>query len=60
MFAQIAHCGWQLAATDEYIQIRLGGDYFSQFPEKQPELLSSALETVVTCGRHLLAARQGI
>jgi hypothetical protein len=60
MFAQIAHCGWQVAATDEYIQIRLGGDYFSQFPEQQPELLSSALETAVMCGRHLLEARQRV
>ncbi|HJZ79732.1 MAG TPA: hypothetical protein VKD91_05285 [Pyrinomonadaceae bacterium] len=59
MFAQVAQCGWQLSATDEYVQIRLGGDYFSQFPERQPELLSSALETVVMCGRHLLAARRG-
>ena len=60
MFAQVAHCGWQLGATDEYIQIRLGGDYFSQFPEKQPELLASALDTAVRCGRQLLAARQSV
>ena len=59
-FAQVAQSGWQLSATDDYVQIRLGGDYFSQFPEKQPELLSSALEIVVMCGRHLLAARQSI
>jgi hypothetical protein len=60
LFAQVAQSGWQLSATDEYVQIRLGGDYWSQFPEKQPGLLSSALETSVQCGRHLLAAQRGI
>ena len=56
-FAQVAHSGWQLAVTDDFVQIRLGGDYFSQFPEKQPGLLPAALDTVVTCGQQLLAAR---
>jgi len=60
MFTQVAQSGWQLSATDDYVQIRLGGDYFSQFPEKQPELLSSALETAVMCGRQLLAARRNM
>ena len=55
--AQVAQSGWQLAVTDDFVQIRLGGDYFSQFPEKQPGLLPAALETTVMCGRQLLAAR---
>jgi hypothetical protein len=55
--AQVAQSGWQLAVTDDFVQIRLGGDYFSQFPEKQPGLLPAALDTVVMCGRQLLAAR---
>ena len=55
--AQVTQSGWQLAVTDDFVQIRLGGDYFSQFPEKQPGLLPAAVDTVVMCGQQLLGAR---
>ena len=56
-FAQVAQNGWQVAVTDDFVQVRLGGDYASQFPEKQPGLLPAALETAVMCAHQLQAAR---
>jgi hypothetical protein len=60
LFAQVAQSGWQLSATDDFVQVMLGGDYFSQHPEKNPEQLAAALDTVVACGRQLLAARRNV
>jgi hypothetical protein len=60
LFAKVAESGWRVSATDDYVQVILGGDYAWQFPEKEPERLSAALETAVMCGRHLLAARRNI
>ena len=59
-FAQVARNGWQVAVTDDFVQIRLGGDYASQFPEKQPGLLPTALQTAVMCARQLQGARAGL
>ena len=60
LFASAAQSGWQLSATDDFVEVRLGGDYFSQHPEKHPEQLAAALDTAVACGQQLLAARQHI
>lgn len=56
--AAVAQGGWKISATDEYVQIRLGGDYFSQFPERDPALLTAAVDTSVYCGRCLLDAQR--
>jgi hypothetical protein len=55
-FALVAQSGWQLSATDNYVQVRLGGDYGTQVPGKDP--LYAALDTVVHCGQRLLSARR--
>ena len=60
LFARVAQSGWQLSATDDFVEVRLGGDYFSQHPEKHPEQLAAALDTVVTCGQQVLAVRRNI
>jgi len=59
-FASAAQSGWKLSATDDFVEVILGGDYFSQHPEKHPEQLAAALDTVVAGGQQLLAARQNI
>jgi hypothetical protein len=40
------------------VQIKLGGDYNSQFPERNPALLTAAVETSVYCGQRLLDAER--
>jgi|GEM_PF-3593411 len=60
LFARTAQSGWQLSATDDFVEVTLGGDYFSQHPEKHPEQLAAALDTVVACGQQLLAAHRNI
>ncbi len=57
-FALVAQNGWKLSATDQHVQVRLGGDYNSQFPERDPVVLSTALDTIVHCGQRLLEARR--
>lgn len=59
-FAQVARNGWKVVVTDDFVQIRLGSDYASQFPEQQPGLLPAALETAVMCAHQLQAARSGV
>ena len=56
--ALVAQGGWKISATDQYVQIRLGGDYNSQFPERDPALLTAAVDTSVYCGRCLLDAQR--
>jgi hypothetical protein len=55
-FALVAQSGWQLSATDNYVQVRLGGDYGTQVAGKAQ--LYAALDTVVHCGQRLLSARR--
>ena len=56
--ALVAQGGWKVSATDQYVQIRLGGDYNSQFPERDPALLTAAVDASVYCGRCLLDAQR--
>ena len=58
--ALAAQSGWQLSVTDWFVQIRIGGDYSSQFTERNPALLHAALDTVVHCGQRLLEARRSL
>jgi len=53
----VAEGGWKISATDQYVQIRLGGDYNSEFPERDPALLTAAVDTTVYCGRCLIDAQ---
>jgi len=57
-FLLVAQAGWRLSATDHYVEVKLGGDYTSQFPEREPGLLSAALDTIVYCAHRLLAERR--
>jgi hypothetical protein len=60
LFARAAQSGWQLSATDDFVQVLLGGNYFSQHPERQPEQLAAALDIVVACGQQLRAAHRNL
>ena len=60
LFARVAQSGWRLSATDDFVEVFLGGDYFSQHPENHPEQLAAALDTVVACGQQLLGARRNL
>lgn len=59
-FAIVARNGWQISATDNYVQIRIGGDYSTQFPEREPGILSAALDNAVHCAQSLIVARRAL
>jgi hypothetical protein len=59
-FAIVARNGWQISATDNYVQIRIGGDYSAQFPEREPGILSAALDNAVHCAQSLIVARRAL
>lgn len=59
-FVSVARNGWQISATDNYVQIRIGGDYSAQFPEKEPGILSAALDNAVHCAQSLIVARRAL
>ena len=56
--ALVAQGGWKISATDQYVVITLGGDYYSQFPERDPALLIAAVDASVYCAQCVLNAQR--